>query len=418
MRKLLSLGFRCDVAFQLRMHSGDNTSQFFDWLATPPEGVVKILDRNFDVFHPDHLERSRVGNSDCIIDRLSGVIFWHQFPIEGGTIATPHLLFYPGFLEKFTFLAQRFRKTVTEGPVTLFRTHISEPVARVLEQSFFRIFPNADAQFRYVVNTEAHWQTPHGRTVYLPPTEKSLGDPVQWIRMLSEEGLIGRPYRLATAEILGQDHDDYNLSPDNRFTEAELLAAISAAPASGPFRIELARLHISRNRLAPAIEQLDAAVALDRTRQDWAIERVVALWRLGQISAMDGAAAVTGMTVGHLLQMHDFARMLVGAEQWARARLACIGFMRQRPMDGELCFLKAQSCHRLNRTIESELAVDRAIELQPGQWRYHLLRATILAAGNKLAAALAASEAAVKLEDNEATRAARADLRQRVPAGV
>ena len=29
MRHLISLGYRCDVAFQLRMHSGENVSHFF-----------------------------------------------------------------------------------------------------------------------------------------------------------------------------------------------------------------------------------------------------------------------------------------------------------------------------------------------------------------------------------------------------
>jgi hypothetical protein len=33
-RKLISLGQACEVGFQLRQHSGDNTAHFFDWLNT------------------------------------------------------------------------------------------------------------------------------------------------------------------------------------------------------------------------------------------------------------------------------------------------------------------------------------------------------------------------------------------------
>jgi tetratricopeptide (TPR) repeat protein len=414
-RTLISLGFRCDVAFQLRMHSGNNTSHFFDWLATPAGAISQIFDRRFDVFHPDHLVQRSENNKDCVADRKTGVVFWHQFPLHQGALIAPHLLFYKPFAEKFAHLGRRFIKTVHEQPVILVRAVITPEQAAKIERSFFRLCPGADARFLYIVDANGGWTTASGHAREMPRTERSLGDPTEWSRLLRDEGLIDEPYRLSTAAILGNDHDDYNLSPQNRFTADELRAAIATNPGNADLHVELACLSIAADDLPTAAAHWSEALKLDPSQQGWSTESIVVNWRLGMLPTADAAAAATWVQP-YSLQAYELMRLLIAAGQFSRARLGAISLMQDRPMDAELSFLKARACAGMGRHAEAEFAVDHAIALQPNQWRYHLLRAELLAKGPRMAAALTASQTAAELHDSDATRKVYDELRRRAGA--
>ena len=84
MRKLISLGQNSDVAFQLRMHGEENVPHFFDWLSTPIDGVIRIIEEDFDVFYPDHLVLDTSSSPHHVVDRVTNAKFFHQFPLHNG----------------------------------------------------------------------------------------------------------------------------------------------------------------------------------------------------------------------------------------------------------------------------------------------------------------------------------------------
>ena len=161
-RHLIGLGHRCDVAFQLRMHSEENVAHYFDWLATPIDGVIKIIEADFDVFHPDHLDLETDHNPHCVEDKITGTMFHHQFPLYAGHMQPDFLLYYDIFHRKFQHLANRFRTYMATKPVTLVRQHITGQEALQLEKAVAKCFPNADVQFLYVVRTGEEFTTPRG----------------------------------------------------------------------------------------------------------------------------------------------------------------------------------------------------------------------------------------------------------------
>jgi|GEM_PF-2365204 tetratricopeptide (TPR) repeat protein len=263
MRHLIGLGFRCDVAFQLRMHGQENVAHFFDWLSTPLEGVIKIIEADFDVFHPDHLILATDQAPHYVKDQVTGVHFYHQFPLFAGNVQPDFLLFYESFIKKFGYLAERFRNYLRTKPVTLVRQGkgLTPQQAQQLEEVVLTRFPGADVRFLYIQNKGEEFQTANGRARVFKNDGSSLGHPGEWSKMLAEEGLIDAPYQHATVEILGSAHDDYNLMPDNRFSEAQLLAAIGANPQNQEYPLELSRWYMARGMFAKAEDMAIGALA-------------------------------------------------------------------------------------------------------------------------------------------------------------
>ena len=247
MRHLISLGERCDVGFQLRMHGEENVAHFFDWLAGSAAAAIKVFEADFDVFHPDHLELRTNVTPHYVRDRVTGILFYHQFPLYRGNVSPDFLLNYDSFIKKFEYLAARMRDYLRSKPVTLVRRDITQAEALRLEAVVLSQYPEADVQFLYLNHRGDEFTTPRGHCRRLPQGGGSLGDPAVWAEMLLQEGLIETPYRRATAEILGSHHDDYNLATSNRFTEAQLLAAVPSSLMNDPDYI-FARAQFARRK--------------------------------------------------------------------------------------------------------------------------------------------------------------------------
>ncbi len=175
MRRLISLGYKCETAFQLRMHTGDASAQFFDWMMAPQvQSIVDVLDRDFDVFAPEHLGISvnRAGDRN-VKDMVTGLSLPHAFPKIGRHVAADFMIVYGDFLARMRHLAARLRQSVAEGPVTFVRRRATVDEAEALERAVFRRFPAADARFLYVADhafTTAHGHARSG----LPESAKTV----------------------------------------------------------------------------------------------------------------------------------------------------------------------------------------------------------------------------------------------------
>lgn len=390
-RHLISIGHRCDVAFQLRMHGNENVAHFFDWLATPMDGVIKILDADFDVFKPDHLTLSLDHNPHAVQDRVTGTIFHHQFPLFAGHMQPDFLLHYQGFIAKFRHLAARFRTYMETRPVTLVRQFITREEALRLEEAVLGRFPGADVRFLYIVPQGKEFETPNGYARGLKHDGSSLGDPTEWVRVLSAEGLIGEPYRHGTVEILGAAHDDYNLSTDNRFSEAQLLAAIEANPRSVAFPLELARLYELKNQWAKCEEMAISALARAPRNEEAQFAATLAQWRLNNISAAEAAerfAPLVAQDNPAQPWLREAADACIAAGQLEVALHHINRALEAAPVDQRNHLLKLRCLFHANRLEEADLALSTAMQLGPVNDTYQHMRAKILASRNELAAAL------------------------------
>lgn len=397
MRQMISLGQHCDVAFQLRMHGSMNAPHFFDWLTTPLDGLIKIFDANFDVFYPDDLVLVTDRPNRFVADQITGVAFFHQFPYVSGHVTSDFLLFYQRFIRIFRFYARRFREIVTTEPVTLVRRgDITHPQAVNVEQSFFRCFPDADVQFLYLVHGEL-FETDHGHARHIPKTAASLGEPRVWVKLLVEEGLIEEPYRHSTAEILGAGREDHSLSPHDRFSEDDLLDAISGNPHHPMFPLELATYYRKRAMFDEAETYAMRSMAVLDCAEN-RFETVLSRWKGSKISANEAADALIAIVgkkadVGGLLR--ETAASLLGASRYIEAIDYSARALVQDPLDETSYYTRAMAFYHQNNFAAAERSIRGAIKMHNKSELYYHLHARFLDELGRLEDAIAAEHRAL-----------------------
>lgn len=109
--ELISLGYNCGAAYQIRLHKRVNEAHVFDWLYTSIEAATGLIAGNFEGFmHRDRLEITRNGAE--LFDHNSGIRFNHSFKVGGKVL--PELIERDFDTEraKFDFLVDRFRNKV------------------------------------------------------------------------------------------------------------------------------------------------------------------------------------------------------------------------------------------------------------------------------------------------------------------
>ena len=399
-RHLISLGWRCDTAFQLRMHGQENVAHFFDWLDTPLEGLLHILENDFDVFHPEGLVLLTSHTPHCVRDLPTGVLFHHQFPHYRGNVQPDFLLHHQVFIQKFRYLAARFRSYLSERPVTLVRQNISQQEALRLEDVVIKQFPKADVKFLYLNAAGDTFQTPLGRSHLLVP-QGSLGTPSEWIRVLQLEGLIDAPYRHATAEILGAAQDDHNLSTDNRFSELQIREAIATNQEKIDFRLELSRWYALRNQWANAEEE--ALLALIRAPQNKAVQfaAIQAQWRCGHLPADEAAERIMVVLDSPnppLEWLTTATSILLTAKQPQEALHQIRRALELSPSTQNLYFQQADCLFHLGRYEALILSIEAARRLGDVPAKYEHILSNAYEAQDRLQEALQSSNRAVGLQ--------------------
>jgi hypothetical protein len=75
-QKVLSLGYACDVAHQIRRILNQTEAYPFDWLLTPLDAIEKMIRTEFaDFLHEANLRADEA----CVFDQSSGIRFLHDF---------------------------------------------------------------------------------------------------------------------------------------------------------------------------------------------------------------------------------------------------------------------------------------------------------------------------------------------------
>jgi len=382
-RKLISLGAACEVAFQLRQHSGDSTAHYFDWLITPGDGLLYILENDFPPFRRENLLLRNAGDrKGAVTDTLSRVVFHHQFPRHGKTIAADFLAAYDGFAMKFEHLAARFRATVQTHPVAFVRRNMSLPRALQVESAMLRLFPDGDLFFLYVNDRPGTFETPLGHSVCLPANTTGFGDSIAWAQLLAREGLVEKPYRLAISQILRPGADG-NWPGDRRAQSLAILAAARRANPQNPwFSYELGWRAFQTRRLRRAARLAEDALAHDSANVDFAelsLRARLALHRVRREDALGEAHALLDRDFRPALcELGSDLAVALGRPAEALAMLDH-GLQRRPEADG-LLLRKARLLLLSGKLSEASEAADAALALHPAGKAYIELKAKILCA--------------------------------------
>lgn len=400
MRRLISLGAACDVGFQLRMHGPENVAHFFDWLSISAEGVVKIIEKDFDVFHPDDLtliERNP-RYVQCI---RTGAKFHHQFPHTSNGVIRDYLVFYRDFIGKFEHLAARFRDYAANKPVTFVRRNITKDVAERLEDVTSALFPGGDLRFFYM--TDRPFETRLGRAVVAPPRAGGLGNMRDWAELLLKEGLISQPYNAPTEKIITIG-GDFGLASSHTLDDVE--TASNHRPDDAAFLAELARAQEAAGKFDEALVTLDRIAAIRGGADgDAELNKSRVLVQLGRADKDEFAAAA--------VRSGQPAALLVAARIYLKARKVddciriCARLLRLHPTNHRAAFLKAQAHQLKGEHQEAINAATLAIQSKTGVASYHHVRLKSLTALHREEEAAADSAAIEALTQANLRRARR-----------
>ena len=380
------------------MHSPENTAHFFDWLATPIEGLIKIIESDFAVFSPDQLYLCQDQVPNYVRDRITGTCFHHQFPLYDSNVPANFLLHYESFSSKFRYLAERFREYATRKSVTFVRSKIAEADAFRLEEIYFDRFPNSDARFLYLLDSGDAFTTRHGhaRVLNVPG---SVGDPVVWANMLLEEGLISEPFRHGTAEILGHTDGGYNLDITNRFTEEQMLAAVDANRDSFRFPLELAQYYRARRIWDKAAEMALIALSRSPDNPDCIFALTLIRWNSKRITAAEAARAM--MELAAIQEPEGLFRQASAALLEAGRVDEAVAYSEKSilatPLSADAYVHRATCLMQKKQPQLAEFAMAAAVSLCSNQPFYYHLYAKILSDLGRVDEAIATERKAIAL---------------------
>jgi tetratricopeptide (TPR) repeat protein len=365
---LVSLGESCEVAFQLRQHSGDNTAHFFDWLVTPAAGLIRTISENFPPFPPENLSLVKPDDrTGFVIDAVTGMQFPHQFPRRGVLIPRDFLKDYDIFAAKFEHLARRFRETVRSRPVTFVRRDLSREMALELEGVMRARFPTADMRFLYLNGAHGNFDTPLGTSILFPARTSGFGHSPTWARLLEKQSLVAQPYRLATSQIVRASADDYHLSTHVRTFGGALKEGMRRNPENPWFAHELGSLALRQRRFWRARTLAKKALAKDPGNLDFLELRVRAELGMHALSRKEALAEITPLLKNQLqLGLVELAAdLMLGLGQTDIALTLLDRALATYPDANGLHLWRAKALLAAGLLEEAEASVDCALALRP-----------------------------------------------------
>jgi hypothetical protein len=117
----LSLGYACDVATQIRAHTGVSEAYFFNWLMSPRESLDILLRSDESVLRGDRWDL--IQDDTCLRDLDSGLLFMHEFPVTPPAAGQPRKILaadverhLPAARAKFAYLRRKTLALIRECP--------------------------------------------------------------------------------------------------------------------------------------------------------------------------------------------------------------------------------------------------------------------------------------------------------------
>ncbi len=193
----VSLGFNCEVAFQMRRVLGRDSSSFFSWNITPLAALSSLLDSRFaGILQPGNL--SDHGDGVLVRDASHGYSFHSPF-------ATPNPHDDPAFAGKLAefrvkvgYLLDKFAAIAASGEPVAYFHRTEEPDARAIGEHLMELLGRYHGEVRNFVlvliqpqdRQEPDWATPRLANRYLrrlaPFDDAPDGHVQSWDRIFAE----------------------------------------------------------------------------------------------------------------------------------------------------------------------------------------------------------------------------------------
>lgn len=187
--QVVSLGQACQPAHQLRRILGVSSAHVFDWIMTPSEGLIALIESDLDAFFSR--DRLGIGESGAITDLPTDTRFVHEFP-EGSDLDTQHA----EHAGRYAMLAKRWRGLLRSRQRVLFvrqENWAADPRAAALRLHATLRAKAPHLRFRLLYLTgnpadEVPWGYPDVINRYLPQLEPYdwRGDNAAWERLLTD----------------------------------------------------------------------------------------------------------------------------------------------------------------------------------------------------------------------------------------
>ncbi len=201
--QIVSLGYSCQVAFQLE-HNGVRTlAHPFDWFHTPIESLLKFIaneGKNFFDLDKIYVMGAYPGDPARlqVYDTVYGIISYHDF------LSFPHLSNYAEIKAKYDKRIKRFFNLLQSNQRVLFvRQDVSKEQAEYLDEVLHSTYPNLSYTLIAINNTEEYktpWNSPRIENFYMESIGDWRGNFLRWQDILSQFK-INRPSARPTEEI-------------------------------------------------------------------------------------------------------------------------------------------------------------------------------------------------------------------------
>lgn len=212
--RVISLGIRCEIAYQVRLHTEKDDSDYFDWLVTPFPALADIIRTDFKhAFNAADL--ARFENASGIYNKNNNIIYYHAFPMnDERKISENFLEYYAEVKSKFDYLANKFIRHCESGAPTIFvRREISAPEADSLVNVISERYPRLPFKLLVVGDTDEKldgFTSERIVPVNIHFLNDGLGDVNAWCAALKMLGLTDDGFKKEYSQIV-------KLQADHRF---------------------------------------------------------------------------------------------------------------------------------------------------------------------------------------------------------
>jgi hypothetical protein len=215
--RIISLGGKCEVAYQSRRAMSSDRAYPFDWWTTPIEAVPKLLATRFEeVFKPENLTKVPSPDRGTVLKSLfGGTTHPHDFRFDEDIVPYDLETISNDLSPKYAFLSNRMFEDCARGTTLFIRQRVwhdpnekdaLEPIVAEILDELRKISPSHRLLLLDYDPAVAGGEAAIQRHVTQHADAKNLGSAQGWQEMFASLPLtLGRTGKLSLADLQWSD---------------------------------------------------------------------------------------------------------------------------------------------------------------------------------------------------------------------